>query len=555
MRRLVSALEAARATRSRKQKLASLAEAFATIAAEEGAGSPSLQVAVRLTDGEVLPAADPRSLGAGWAMVGEALRLAAGLSEGELWSRARGLGDVGEAAELVLQGPRPGLTLAEAHALFDALAATSERDRKLELLTAAFERTTALEAKYLVKALLGELRIGVQRGTLEEALAQAFGRPLEQLRKAAAVVADAGALATLAASDTLARAQFTPGAPLAFMLASPTEAVKTPVEPSATVAEDKLDGIRCQVQAHQGQVWLFGRGQGQVTRAFPELQALFTAEAGPLALDGEVIAVGEGQRARPFHVLQARLGRVDPDEALRASVPVALVLYDVMVDGEVLLDVPWRERRARLERLAQRLSSARCWANPVHALDPAAPLEPQLEALFASARGRGNEGLVLKRVDAPYEPGRRGSAWRKVKKALATLDVVVTRAEWGHGKRAGVMSDYTFAVWNGETLAEIGKAYSGLTDAEIAQLTERFQALTLEVKRGQHFVRPEVVLEVAFDGLQRSQRHGSGLSMRFPRIHRIRDDKTPAEADTLAAAEALFRAQVDSGHREEPQDG
>ncbi|MBX7099688.1 MAG: hypothetical protein K1X89_18365 [Myxococcaceae bacterium] len=555
MERLVAGLEAARGTRSRKQKVAHLAEAFARIAREEGPGSPALLVAARLTDGQTLAATDPRPLGVGYALVGEALAASLGTSAGALWSQARGLGDLGEAAERAVPVERPGLPLAEVAALLERLAATSERDEKLRALTAALSRARPLEAKYLVKALLGELRIGVQRGTLEEALAAAFGQDLTALRKAAAVVADAGDLASLAARGALAEARFTPGAPLAFMLASPTEAVKTEVEPAATVAEDKLDGIRCQVQAHQGQVWLFGRGQGQVTKAFPELQALFTAEPGPLALDGEVIALGEGQRARPFHVLQARLGRVDPDEALRASVPVALVLYDVMVDGEVLLEAPWKERRARLERLAQRVATARCWANPVHALDAAAPLAPQLEALFAEARGRGNEGLVLKRVDAPYEPGRRGSAWRKVKKALATLDVVVTRAEWGHGKRAGVMSDYTFAVWNGERLEEIGKAYTGLTDREIAQLTERFQALTVEVKRGQHFVRPEVVLEVAFDGLQRSQRHQSGLSMRFPRIHRIRDDKTAAQADTLAAAEALFQAQVDSGHREEPDEG
>ncbi|MGH7295486.1 MAG: hypothetical protein ACRELB_11160, partial [Polyangiaceae bacterium] len=172
-------------------------------------------------------------------------------------------------------------------------------------------------------------------------------------------------------------------------------------------------------------------------------------------------------------------------------------------------------------------------------------------------RARGHEGLVLKRADAPYDAGRRGQAWIKVKRASATLDVVVVAAEEGHGKRAGVLSDYTFAVWRGEAgaadeeLVPIGKAYSGLTDEEIDAMTRRLDALTLERRGGVRVVRPQIVLEVAFDGLQRSSRHASGFAMRFPRIARIRDDKTPAEADRMETVEALFAAQVASGHREQ----
>jgi DNA ligase-1 len=179
------------------------------------------------------------------------------------------------------------------------------------------------------------------------------------------------------------------------------------------------------------------------------------------------------------------------------------------------------------------------------------PVDPQLDDAFTAARARGNEGVMLKRVDAPYEAGKRGAAWRKVKRAFATLDVVITRAERGHGKRAGVLSDYTFAVWKGERLVEIGKAYSGLTDLEIDDLTGRLEALT--IAREAHFQRiePRIVLEVAFDGLQRSTRHDSGFALRFPRIARIRDDKQPGQADTLATVSALWQAQLDSGHREE----
>jgi DNA ligase-1 len=175
-----------------------------------------------------------------------------------------------------------------------------------------------------------------------------------------------------------------------------------------------------------------------------------------------------------------------------------------------------------------------------------------LDAEFDAARGRGFEGLVLKRLDAPYAVGVRGFAWLKVKKALATLDVVVIAAERGHGRRAGVLSDYTFAVRDGDALLTVGKAYSGLTDEEIRTMTARLEALALgEERHGYLHVRPEIVLEVAFDGLQRSTRHSSGFALRFPRIAHIRDDKKPEQADTLDVVRGLWEAQLASGHRED----
>jgi DNA ligase 1 len=225
------------------------------------------------------------------------------------------------------------------------------------------------------------------------------------------------------------------------------------------------------------------------------------------------------------------------------------VAYDCLFDGEVLLERPWTERRQRLEALPVR-------TNPTSIFKPDVEVEAQIDDAFTAARARGNEGLMLKRTDALYEAGRRGSAWRKVKRAYATLDVVITRAERGHGKRAGVLSDYTFAVWNEAVLVELGRAYSGLTDAEIDSLTQRLEAITLERAGPYHVVKPELVIEVAFDGLQRSTRHDSGYALRFPRIARIRDDKTAKDADTLATVKALFDAQLETGHREQsPQLG
>ncbi len=546
MKRLADTLDAVRSTRSRKAKVQSLSAFFRALEPAE------VPIAARLVLGELLPPTDPRQLGVGWALVADAAVAAAGdaASMAELSSLSRARGDLGDGAADLLEkhggAAHPGLTLLEAGALIEALASTGDRGDRTLAVTAALKKARPPEAAYLVKALLGELRIGVQLGILEEGIAAAFERPLDELRKASALL-DIGALATAARDGTLAKATAQVGVPVSFMLATPTEAVKAPLDPERTIAEDKLDGIRAQAHVTGETVRLFARGQGEVTHAFPEVVQALKGLPRAAILDGEVIAVLPDGRARPFHVLQARIGRKDPPHDVVAKVPVAYVAYDLLFDAEPVLELGWTRRR---ERLVALLEGRAVPLNAVHRLDPKAPLEPQIEALFQAARGRGNEGLVLKATDAPYEAGRRGSAWRKVKKAGGTLDCVVTKVEWGHGKRTGVLSDYTFAVWDQGVLKDIGKAYSGLTDAEIAALTRRFEALTLERRGGLHVVKPVVVIEVAFDGLQKSKRHASGFSMRFPRIHRVRDDKRPEDADTLDAARALFEAHVQSGHRE-----
>ncbi|MBK7860868.1 MAG: ATP-dependent DNA ligase [Archangiaceae bacterium] len=545
MHRLAETLDAVRATRSRKAKVAALSALFKSLTVDE------LPIAARLVLGELLPPTDPRQLGVGWALVAEAaVEAAPGGSMAELSALSRARGDLGDGAGALLAAhggdAHPGLTLLEVGALIERLASNSERSDRGLALTAALTRARPAEAAYLVKALLGELRVGVQLGILEEGIATAFERPLEVLRKASALL-DIGALATAAQAGTLEQAATQVEAPVSFMLATPAESVKTPLDPARTIAEDKLDGVRAQAHVLGERVRLFARGQGEVTHSFPEVVTALAGLPRAAILDGEIIAVAQGGRARPFHVLQARIGRKNPSAELQAKVPVAYVAYDLLFDGEPVLERPWSERR---ERLAKLLEGHAVVLNPVHRFEASQPLEPQIEALFALARGRGNEGLVLKSVEAPYEAGRRGASWRKVKKAGGTLDVVVTKVEWGHGKRLGVLSDYTFAVWDGGELKDIGKAYSGLTDVEISALTTRFEALTIERHGGMHVVTPEVVIEVAFDGLQKSKRHASGFSMRFPRIHRVRDDKRPEDADTLEAARAIFEAQVASGHRE-----
>ncbi len=537
MNRLAQTLDAVKRTSSRKEKVALLAALLETLDDDELVSAARVIVATPLEVG------DDRTLGTGWGLLLEATAAASGRSQHELMTATRAAGDFGEGLEPIWPPRATGLALREVGPLFEALAHADDRPRKLKLATAAFSRANGAEVKYLVKALLGELRIGVQRSTFDDALAEAFHRSPPDVRAASALTPDPGTLARLVKSGRLADASIQPGRVVAFMLATPAETVKEPIDASLTVVEDKLDGVRVQAHLVDGEVTLFARGSGNVTASFPEVTAALSTLPGRLVMDGEVLAVTADGGPRPFQALQARLGRVAPDESARRETPVALVVYDLLFENGSLLSLPWSERRARLERLPVR-------TNPVSRLETERPLEPQLDALFAAARGRGHEGLMLKRVDAPYEAGRRGSAWRKVKRALATLDVVITRAEHGHGKRVGVLSDYTFAVWRGDVLVEIGKAYSGLTDAEIASLTVKLRSIAT-AQRGRFLhVRPEIVLEIAFDGLQPSKRHDSGFALRFPRIARIRTDKRPEEADRLETVRALFDGQVASGHRE-----
>jgi DNA ligase-1 len=554
VKRLAAGLDQARTRRSRIAKGEAIGAALAAIAED---GDEALAIAARLSTGRALPVGDGRALGVGWSLLLDVVRGATGLDDVILGACARMTGELAEAFGLLVRRDlasesRCGVRLGDIARAVNAVADEPGRSSKRAILDALFATATPLETKYLAKALGGELRIGAQQGVIEGAIARAFALPVDAVRRAAALVTDPGDLAVLARHGGLAEARLVVGRPVAFMLATPIETVATPLDAAELVLEDKIDGVRAQVHRmdRDGGVAVFARGLDRVTDAFPEIVDAAAALPGGVVLDGEIVAMAPSGRPRPFQVLQPRLRKSRPSAEDMAEAPVCLVAFDLHADASgPLLDRPWRERRARLESLlAEQPGTIRL--NAVSSLPPHEALEAALDAAFAAARARGHEGLVLKRADSPYDAGRRGQAWLKVKRAHATLDVVVVGAEQGHGRRAGVLSDYTFAVWRGEDLVPIGKAYSGLTDDEIDAMTRRLEALTVELRGGLRLVRPEVVLEVAFDGIQRSSRHASGFALRFPRIVRVRDDKRPDEADRIEAVDAIFEAQVASGHRE-----
>jgi DNA ligase-1 len=506
-----------------------------------------LPLAATFLAGSPLPGSADR-LGLGFVQQAAALAAASGADEAAMsaaWLRHSDFGDV--AAELLAArplSPAP-LTVADVAAAYRAMAVASAADERVRIMADLFGRATADEARYVARIAARELRIGLREGLLEEAIAAAFDAPIAAVRRALMLLGEPGEAATLARRRKLDEAAVHVGRPIRPMLATPVgdaDEVMRRVGDEAWI-EDKYDGIRAQLHLRDGEARLFSRDLKDVTVSFPEVATAATALGHALLIDGELIPFREGA-VLDFAALQTRLGRVRPDAGLLDSVPVVLVAFDLLhLDGADLLEQPLRDRRAALEglELPERTDGRFLYAR----LDRAGSAG-EVDVHFDAARARHNEGLMVKDPASVYQPGRRGLGWLKLKKALATLDCVVVGVEWGHGKRRGVLSDYTFAVRgpNGESLVVIGKAYTGLTDAEIAAFTEHFQRTTIRDHGRFRTVVPEVIVEIAFDRIMRSGRHGSGFALRFPRIARVRDDKTVADIDTLATVETLFEAQA-----------
>ena len=543
--------ERIRETASKLDKTSLLRDHFAALTSDDAA-----RAALYLT-GRPFPQSDPRALNTGWSLLRRAVIDVSGHNEGDFRAAYRRYADSGETAEALLAAPKrtPSphgpLPLPELEALLSDLAAASGPAAKLDLLIATLRRLTPLAAKYLIKIITGDLRIGLREGLVEEAIAAATARPVDAIREANLLCGDLPAVVRAAFSDTLSAIALRVFHPLQFMLASPEPTAAAILErlPPPVWLEEKYDGIRCQLHKQGDRVELYSRDLHRITDQFPELVRAARLELpADCILDGELLAWRDG-RALPFADLQKRLNRrrEGDDLFLGQEIPLAYSAYDLLwLNNESHLKSPLRERRQHLESLFRlQLSGFSTQPSLLH-LAPvvAATTAVEVDAAFLAARRRGNEGLMAKDPVSPYTPGRRGLAWLKLKKAYATLDVVVVAVEQGHGKRRGVLSDYTFAVRDESTnsLRTVGKAYSGLTDAEIATLTEHFIANTLEELGRVRRVIPDTVLEVAFDRIQPSARHDSGFALRFPRIARIRSDKTPADIDTLETCRRLAAA-------------
>ena len=489
--------------------------------------------------GRAFPPSQRRTLGLGWSTVSKVISTLSSRDEEELGSLFRKHSDLGDWAGAALDGSTSAaeVTLADVEATLEAIRG-ARGNAKAKPLEAMLRRMDPESTRFFIKIISGEMRIGLSEGLVEAAIADAFNLPITQIKRVHLITGDIGETAVRCKRGEIGTSSITLFQPVRFMLASPVE---TPGEAFERMGadtvwtEEKYDGVRCQLHREGARVELFSRDLKETTAAFPELIEAAPAIGHDVLFDGEVLAHRDGRVLR-FFELQRRLGRKQVDASLRAEVPVVLVIFDLLwLDGRTLLDEPLTERRKVLEGLG--LASPYLLARLEEATNP-----EHLDRIFKETRERGNEDLMVKDPMSPYTPGRRGLAWLKLKRPLATLDVVVTAVEWGHGKRRGVLSDYTFAVKEASTgkLVNVGKAYSGLTDAEIADYTKRFLAMTVQDQGYRRMVRPEVVLEVAFDSIQHSGRHLSGYALRFPRIVRIRDDKPVGEIDTVERVTELY---------------
>ena len=516
-----------------------------------------LPVATVYFTGKPFPQNDLRTLQVGWSVIFRALIAASKLSEAEFRRIASSHGDAGKTAFEALDGrtsPEP-FGILESRAFFDELQRMRGPLNKAEFLRACFAKLSAREAEYVVKILTGDLRIGLREGLVEEAIAIAFETPLDRVKEANMLLGDIGQTALLASRNDLERAELSLFRPIKSMLASPeptadaiwerfsnekivaANTITAAATPTVYV-EDKFDGIRAQLHRGGNRVEIFSRDLRRMSDQFVEIVEQGRQFSDELILDGEIMAFELGKKLT-FFDLQKRLGRKNEGRDLfaasAADVPVVFVAFDLLwLNGRSLLKTPLRERRELLRKLELPSQFQIAEVFPAQSAG-------EIEQAFQSARRRSNEGLMIKDPESFYSPGRRGMFWFKLKKELATLDVVVVAAELGHGKRNHVLSDYTFAVrdeTNGELLP-IGKAYSGLTDVEIAELTEHFEQNTIVDHGRYREVKPNIVLEVAFDSVQPSARHASGLALRFPRIKAIRRDKNVDAIDTLAYARSL----------------
>lgn len=547
-------------TSKKLEKTAIVAEYLRSLEPEDAAR------AALFLSGRPFPAYEEATLGVGGSLLWRAVSELSGKSDSQLRDLYRAHGDLGAVAGAALPERSSELTLSNLEEEFHTLSSTRGPVSKLAIILRFLGQASPSEAKYIIKIITGDLRIGLKESLVEEAIAKAYDVPLKDVQRANMLLGDIGETLKLASSDSLADAHMRLFHPIDFMLASPAESAADALSYfSDAHVEDKYDGIRAQAHVSNAQVRLFSRTRDEITASFPELPGALAGIPENAILDGEIVAWSANTakpRALPFSVLQQRLGRKKVSEKMLRDVPVAYLVFDVLYAGEqLLLNLPLHERVEILGRLlasrkpvaAQSLDSqARLLfaaedepaeASLVQAPVFSAKTAEELEMLFTAAQDRGNEGLMIKDRNSPYTPGRRGKSWLKLKKELATLDVVVTAVEYGHGKRIGVLSDYTFAVWDGDRLVNIGKAYSGLTDVEIAEMTTWFLKHTVDDQGMRLIVDPQVVLEVAFNNMMRSTRHESGYALRFPRILRIRNDKRPEDADTIETAARIFERQ------------
>ena len=508
--------------------------------------------------GRPFPKWDQRTLEVSWATMNGLIKRLTNVDWKSFTDAFSKTGDIGAATKIVFEAKKirkqatlfeKPLTILEVRRSLETIAETSgygSRERKERLLETLLGEATPLEAKYIVKILIGEMRTGFHEGLMELAVSKAFSVPHDLVRRASMLTGDIGEVAAIAKTqgrEGIVKLQFQVFRPIKPMLAQTADAVDEAIKEHGgeTAFEHKLDGARVQIHKSKDTVRIYSRRLTDVTDSFPEIVRLIRNEvkAGEAILEGEIIAVGENGYPLPFQHIMRRFRRVHDIEEMIEKIPVELYLFDLIyLNGQSLIADTYVERRKKLEKTAGGILLTRqiITGNPREA-----------ERFLKEAIENGHEGLVAKKLDSPYTPGIRGKRWFKIKESLESLDLVVVAAEYGYGRRHNWLSDYYLAardLESGEFLV-VGKTFKGLTDEEIIEMTKRLKELTIKEEYRRVVVTPRIVVEVAYNEIQKSPKYKCGMALRFARITRIRDDKSPEEADTIQRVRKIYEKQFE----------
>jgi DNA ligase-1 len=513
--------------------------------------------AVSMILGRPFPKWDQRVLEVSWATLSSMITRLTNVNWRDFQHAFSQTGDIGSATKTIFENSKirrqatlfeKPLNMLEVRRNFELIAEVSgygSRERKERLIETLLGQASPLEAKYLVKIIIGEMRTGFSEGLMEMAVAKAFEVPLETVQSATMLTGDIAEIASIAKAKgiegvtQLGFRVFRPIKPMmAQMAQDANEALK---EAGGGMAfEYKLDGARIQIHKAGDDVRIYSRRLTDVTESLPEIVQLIRSyvKASQVILEGEVIAVGK-DRTSPllFQHLMRRFRRVHAIDEMVKQIPIELQLFEVIyLNGESLVNMPYIERREKLSEIAGAISLTK-------QIVTSSPEEA--EQFLKEALNNGHEGLVAKKLDSPYTPGIRGKRWFKIKRTLEPLDLIIVAAEWGYGRRHNWLSDYYLAARDAETgkFMVLGKTFKGLTDQEITEMTEKLKDLSVEEEPHRVVVVPKIVVEVAYNEIQKSPKYECGMALRFARITRIREDKGPEDADTIQRVREIYEKQ------------
>ncbi len=508
-----------------------------------------LRIVANFVMGVVIPGTE---LGVGPSLLYESISRATALPQEAINELLRSTGDPGLVAYNAVEKRKPltlaafsgsdALEIADVHRRFLAIARSSGKgshEIRVKNLQYLFSEASPLEAKYIARLAMEDMRIGVGEGLVRDAIAKAFGASKEDVERAYNLTNDLGLVAECTKLGRLKELDVCINRPIKMMLAQIGESIQASIAEGATAVEWKFDGARVQIHKDGTKVRIFSRRLEDVTSSLPEIRKMVVehVKAESAILDGEAVAIGDDGRPLPFQEILKRFRRKYGVARTAESIPLVLNLFDIIyIDGRSLIDRPLIERR----RVLVEVADPEIVAEQVVTADVS-----RVEEIYREALAAGHEGVMLKNPQSPYSPGKRGKHWLKIKPLLESLDLVVIGARWGEGKRAKLLGSYRLACIDTETgeLKDVGWVATGLTDEMLAELTELFRDLIVKENGMEVEVHPQVVFEVGYEEIQRSPNYASGYALRFPRLIAVRDDKSPSEADTLERISEIYRLQ------------